>query len=545
MNESAHSWDGRDGWAIGAAIENAGVDLAVSILRALLTSEEYPAALGLMKQWGSRFDDDTEYLKVRRALLGKTGELSEALLVTNRLIAQNQATAASTAGLEGRVKELIGVRPRILGPYDPIEPARPDRVLHLVKESRPYLSNGFTSRSHYNFMAELHAGLDPVVMTEPGFPRNASSAPVQPHRTVDGVEHVHLDLDAVDLSGMPADRYLQLFADMAYGHIKEIRPAIIHASSGRRGFETALVALALKEKTGLPVVYEVRSFFETNWTSEIRYEATGEIFERRRDRELECMQAVDLVLTIGESMRDELEARGIPRAKIGLIPNGVDCERFKPQPRDVALAESLGIGSAPTFGYVSNMDHHRESQETLVRAAARLAAQGRPYHCVLVGDGPRRQELERLATDLRVGDRVHFTGRVDHASIMRHYALIDTFVVPRIAERAATYVTPLKPFEAMAMGLPVVVSDLPGLTEIVDPPERGWSFPAGDADSLAHVLSSIDDAPAERARRAAAGLEWVRQNRQWSHNGVRYRDYFRTITTRRPHVRRDDERCAH
>ena len=80
--------------------------------------------------------------------------------------------------------------------------------------------------------------------------------------------------------------------------------------------------------------------------------------------------------------------------------------------------------------------------------------------------------------------------------------MIDTFVVPRIAERAATYVTPLKPFEAMAMGLPVVVSDLPALTEIADPPRRGWSFPAGEAESLAHVLSSIADNPEERARMA-------------------------------------------
>ncbi|WP_082943139.1 glycosyltransferase family 4 protein [Kocuria sp. ICS0012] len=533
MNDTTLApFDPSDSNALGAAIGGAGVDLAVSILRALLASGEYPTAVYLMRHWGDRFDDDTDYLKVRRAILGKTGELSEVLLLTHRLIAKNESTVVASAGLEGRLKELLGVRPRILGPLDPIEPASHNRVMHLAKESRPYLSNGFTSRSHNNFLAEKSAGLDPVVVTEPGFPRNGQSSPMQSSRTVDGIKHIHLDLGPVDLTGMPADRYLQLFADMAYASMKEIRPAVIHASSGRRGFETVLVALALKAKTGIPVVYEVRSFFETNWTSEIQYEASGEIYERRLARELDCMQSVDLVLTIGESMREELISRGIAPNKIGLIPNGVDCDRFQPRRKDQELAKSLGVGSAPTFGYVSNMDHHRESQETLIRATAHLAARGRPDHCVLVGDGPRRHNLEHLAEDLGVQERVHFTGRVDHSSIHRYYSLIDTFVVPRIAERAATYVTPLKPFEAMAMGLPLVVSSLPGLVEIADPPHRGWAFPPGDAGALSRVLEQIADNPQDREKRASAGLSWVRQERQWNHNGPRYVEYFDALTGR-------------
>lgn len=511
------------------ALAMADAKLATASLRALLTAHEYETAVDLMSRWGTQFDGDADYLKVRRAVLGKLGELSEALLVNYRLSELKQVSAASLAGLEGRVRELGGRVPRIQGPMRPVEPVSDRRIVHLVKESRPYLSNGFTSRSHYNFLAEKEAGLQPVVVTEPGFPRSVLHELPKPEILLDGIGHYFLDLGPADLSSLPVDRYLQLFADMAYERVAKIRPAALHVSSGRRGYETALVALAIKDKTGIPVIYEVRSFFESNWTGEVKYEAQGEIYEARRRLEFDCMQRADLVLTIGESMKSEIVARGIPESKVGLVPNGVDIERFTPRDRNAELAGRLGVGEQPTFGYVSNMDHYRESQETLIAAAAHLARAGRPEHCVLVGDGPRREKLELLAESYGVSDRVHFIGRVDHDDIPDYYSLIDVFVVPRTRERAATYVTPLKPFEAMAMGRPVVVSDLPALTEIAPSPERGWSFAADDARGLADVLCQVFDDDEERARRAQAGLEWVRGHRQWVHNGPRYAAYLESV----------------
>jgi glycosyltransferase involved in cell wall biosynthesis len=518
--------------AVSDALQSADAALATAMVQRLLAEHEYSAAADLMARWGDRFDGDAAYLKARRGVLGKLGELSAALTANHRLIGLRQVSPDAVAGLEGRIRELKGRGPRLQGPVRPVDPVSPQRIVHLVKESRPYLSNGFTSRSHYNFVAEKNAGLEPIVVTEPGFPRSVAKGPVRKEILLDGVGHYHLDLGDVDLRSLPLDRYLQLFADMAYERIAKIRPAAIHVSSGRRGYETALVALAIKDKTGLPVVYEVRSFFESNWTGEVRYEAQGEIYEERCRLELECMERADLVLTIGQSMKDEIVARGIPEDKIGIIPNGVDVERFTPRDRDCDLAARLGLGDVPTFGYVSNMDHYRESQETLVKAAAHLARAGRPEHCVLVGDGPRRKSLEQLAASLGVADRVHFTGRVDHDEITAYYSLIDVFVVPRTRERAATYVTPLKPFEAMAMGLPVVVSDLPALTEIAPAPERGWNFPADSARGLADVLRSVFDDDEERVRRASAGLDWVRAERQWAHNGPRYREHLARVVAR-------------
>jgi len=226
-------------------------------------------------------------------------------------------------------------------------------------------------------------------------------------------------------------------------------------------------------------------------------------------------------------MRDELVRMGCELEKIHLVPNGVDLEHFATRPRPPKLAKHFGIGELPTFGYVSNMDHPRESQETLVRAAEVLKRRGfKDFRCVIVGQGPRREFIEELASVSDVSDVVVFTGAADHLQVADYYALIDVFVVPRTVERAASLVTPLKPFEAMAMGKPIVISDLPALREIAAPEERGLAFPPDDAVALADAIQRLFDDPELAARIGAAGREWVVNERQWSMNGPRYVEAF-------------------
>ena len=174
-----------------------------------------------------------------------------------------------------------------------------------------------------------------------------------------------------------------------------------------------------------------------------------------------------------------------------MIPNGVDAEAFAPMAPDPALRSRYGLDGRFVFGYVSNLDHPRENQELLVEATL---ATPRPWpgrsRVLIVGDGKRRGEVERIAKSAGVGQAVVFTGRVPHDQVRGHYALLDAFVVPRRDERAARTVTPLKPYEALAMERPLVVADLPALTEIAAPDERGLAFKAGDAEALADAIPS-------------------------------------------------------
>jgi glycosyltransferase involved in cell wall biosynthesis len=231
-------------------------------------------------------------------------------------------------------------------------------------------------------------------------------------------------------------------------------------------------------------------------------------------------------------MRDDIIARGVDPERVTVIPNGVDATAFTPQAPDPALRRQYGLEGRFAFGYVSNLDHPRENQELLVEATAILLKRGRAVTCLIIGDGKRRAEIEGIARKAGVGDRVIFTGRVPHDAVASHYALLDAFVVPRRDERAARTVTPLKPYEALAMERPLVVADLPALTEIAEPDARGLAFPAGDAAALASTLERLIDDPELGRRMGVAGREWVARERSWAANGPRFRAVYDRVLER-------------
>jgi glycosyltransferase involved in cell wall biosynthesis len=238
------------------------------------------------------------------------------------------------------------------------------------------------------------------------------------------------------------------------------------------------------------------------------------------------------VVTIAESMRDDIVARGIPAERVHVIPNAVDGAAFAPRPPDRDLRARLGLGDAPVVGYVSNLDHPREGHEVLLEAVAGLRDRGRRVACLIVGGGARREPLERLAARLGIASSVVFTGAVPHGEVADHYALIDVFAVPRRDERAARLVTPIKPFEAMAMARPLVVADLPALREIVEPEERGLVFRPEDPEALADAIVRLLDDGELASGMAERGRAWVLRERTWAANGRRYRDLYGELLDR-------------
>jgi len=426
----------------------------------------------------------------------------------------------------GRLHELTpGWLPWIPG-RRPVTPASDDVVLVLNKESTPYLTTGFTMRSRYNFLAAKAVGIQSEVVTALGFPRLLGVTNAPRRELVDGIPHHRLDLGPDYRLDAPLDRILEDQAWLTAQVAREVRPAIIHASSGHRGYEHALIGQALRAHIGRPLVYEVRSFFESTWSSDDEWSESGDQYHLRYDTETRAMMAADHVITIAEAMRAEIVERGVDPDRVTVIPNGVDAEAFRPQPPDPALRRRYDIDGAFTFGYVSNLDHPRENQELLVDATRELLRRGRRVHCLVIGDGRRREELHRYAGRAGVGGALTFTGRVPHAEVGAHYALLDAFVVPRKDERAARMVTPLKPYEALAMARPLVVADLPALVEIAEPDERGLAFPANDAAALATTLERLIDDPALGERMGLAGREWVSRERSWAANGPRFRAVY-------------------
>ncbi len=248
---------------------------------------------------------------------------------------------------------------------------------------------------------------------------------------------------------------------------------------------------------------------------------TSDRYVGSRALETYCMLSADLVVTLGEAMRDEIVARGVPEGKVLIVPNGVSAEFLEPLPDAARLRHDLGIRPGEhVVGLVSSLVAH-EGIGTLLDAVKILNDRGIRTRALIVGDGPERGALERQAASLRL-DAI-FTGRVPMARVRDYHAVLDVFVVPRTPDRVCQLVTPLKPVEAMASGLAVVVSATAALGEIVHDKATGMQVPPLDAPALADTLQQLLSAPELRRKLGDAAREWVARDRTWEHNAARYR----------------------
>jgi glycosyltransferase involved in cell wall biosynthesis len=518
----------------GRTPTNAAERRVVEELAQLTREGRYQEAVDLAEENLGRYSS-TAFLTQARTVFSKAGALTLQLdaIRTQRGLADTPTLAKQERRTLGKLLETSpGWRPSLGSAPRALVPTSTNRILHLLKVSLPYRQSGYTLRSKYVLQSQRAAGLEPVVMTALGFPRSAGVAVFPANEDVDGIPHLRLDCGPDYDLDAAYGRYLEDYAVAASGPVEELAPAVIHAHSGFRGYDSALVGLSLGHHFGLPVVYEVRGFFESLWTSETDWAEKSETYRRRIETENRCMAEADAVVTLSESMRREIVARGVPADRVVVVPNGVDIEAFAPQARSIALEERYGLAGSYVFGYVSNLDHNREGHELLVQAAAELRRRGIKAIALIVGDGPRRAVLEALARRLGADDAVVFTGRVPHEAVLDHYTLLDVFVVPRLSERAARLVTPLKPLEAMAAGVPLVTSDLAPLMEIIGDGERGVAFAAGDSAALADVLDDLRTDPDRRAKLAASARRWVVTERQWAANGQRYAELYHRLQAR-------------
>jgi glycosyltransferase involved in cell wall biosynthesis len=400
------------------------------------------------------------------------------------------------------------------------------RVLHLVSDALPSVSAGYTIRTHEIVRAQRAAGLDPHVVTRCGFPVTQGTLDGRRLVEVDGVPY-HRLLPWLLPGHGDADPKLAALGEKLAGRLAgQTRPAVLHAASN---FANAQIALALGQRYGLPVVYEVRGFWEDTWLS--RHPdgaslASSELYQRNRAVETECMLAADLVVTLGEAMREEIEARGVPAEKILIVPNAVSEDFLAPLPDPGNLRADLGIQRDEyVVGEVTSLVKH-EGIGTLLEATAILRARGVPARALIVGDGPERAALQRQAAGAGLAQAAVFTGRVPAAKVRQFHALLDVFVIPRTPDRVCQLVTPLKPVEAMASGLCVVTSEVKALTEIVKHEVTGMQTVPQDPVSLADCLERLFYSPDIRRKLGDNAREWVSGNRTWARNAARYKDAY-------------------
>ena len=402
--------------------------------------------------------------------------------------------------------------------------AAPLRVLHVLDHSIP-LHSGYTFRTRSILQQQRALGWETFHVTGP------KHGPVKAAREeVDGLAFYRTTADGAGLMDkLPVLNQLAVINRLAARLLevaREIKPDLLHAHSPALN---AIAALRVGKKLGIPVVYEIRAFWEDAAVDHGTSKEWGLRYRITRAMETYALQHVDAATTICEGLRAEIVGRGIPAAKVTVIPNAVDVADFSVDgPRDEALAAQLGIVGKSVLGFIGSF-YAYEGLDVLLAALPAMLKTNPQIRVLLVGGGPQDAALKAQAAALSVADKVIFTGRVPHAEVQRYYNLVDVLVYPRLKMRLTDLVTPLKPLEAMAQGRILVASDVGGHKELIEHGKTGMLFAAGDPLALADTTLGLLAAPALWPALRAQGRRFVESERSWAASVARYRKVYGSL----------------
>jgi PEP-CTERM/exosortase A-associated glycosyltransferase len=396
------------------------------------------------------------------------------------------------------------------------------KILHVFDHSLP-LQSGYTYRSLAILRAQRALGWQTSHLTTPR--HGVAAGPGAATEEVDGLVFERTPAWPSTWARKMGGPFAEMAATTQRldSLVRTQRPDVLHAHSPSLN---AHPTLKVGRRHGIPVVYELRALWEDAAVSHGSTGAGSLRYHLSRYHEGVALRGATQLTTLCEGMRQELVSRGIAPAKITVIPNAVDAERFAPivQPH-AALQKKLGLEGRWVLGFCGSF-YGYEGLELAVRAMPALIAQAPNATLLLVGGGPEEQALRQLTQQLKLGRHVLFTGRVPNAQVNDYYSLIDVLVFPRLAMRLTELVTPLKPLEAMAMGLPVVASNVGGHRELIEHDKTGLLFEAGKVQALTAALLGLRANPAQWERLKRDGRAFVQAERTWTRSVQGYEQVY-------------------
>jgi PEP-CTERM/exosortase A-associated glycosyltransferase len=397
------------------------------------------------------------------------------------------------------------------------------KILHIFDHSIP-LHSGYTFRSRAILENQRAQGLQTCHLTSPKHVGACASK-----ERVEGLDFYRCEDIPAWLKAVPLVNQLAIIPLLSR-KIAEIidqeRPDIIHAHSPALN---GIAALHAARKAGLPLVYEVRAFWEDAAVNLGTSSEGGMRYRLTRALETHVLKRADAVTCICQGLREDIIARGVPAQRITTIPNAVDLEQFPLLTgKSAEILQLHGLDDQPVIGFIGSF-YEYEGLDILIHAVEQLGATLPNLRVLLVGGGPQETFLKQLASDLGVNDRIIFTGRVPHQEVARYYSVLDALVYPRKSMRLTELVTPLKPMEAMAQGKPVLASDVGGHKELITHGENGYLFAANNPAALANAIESMFLNTTSYENLVARGREFVEQERNWVTSVSRYQRIYAAV----------------
>lgn len=394
------------------------------------------------------------------------------------------------------------------------------RILHVFDHSLP-LHSGYTFRSANILRGQRRLGWETFHLTSPKQGRVE-----QEEETVDDLHFSRTPVPGGWASRLP---FLNQWAFMRATELRllelaqRLKPDLLHAHSP---VLNAYPALHVGRQLGIPVVYEIRAFWEDAAVDHGTQSEWGPRYRLTRALETRAVRQASQIVTICGGLRGDLVARGIPLDKIGVVPNAVDIEQFsRGGEPDQALKARLGLSDSRVIGFLGSF-YAYEGLDLLIAALPLILKQAPDVKLLLVGGGPQEANLKAQAAALNVADQVVFVGRVPHIEVNRYYDLVDLLAYPRHAMRLTDLVTPLKPLEAMAQGRLLIASDVGGHQELIEDGHTGVLFRAGDVDDLTDKALAALNLPDGGNTLRANGRRFVECERNWAKSIANYQSIY-------------------
>lgn len=403
---------------------------------------------------------------------------------------------------------------------------RPLRILHVLDHSLP-LHSGYTFRTLAILGQQRAMGWETFQLTGP-----KQGGEQQREAQVDNWLFHRTPPATGLLAKLPVVEYWALMGALRTRLaevVEKVQPDILHAHSP---VLDAFPALAVGKAKDIPVVYEVRAFWEDAAVDLGTAREWGPRYRLTRAMETRALRQADAVTTICEGLRKDMLQRGIPADKITVIPNAVDVSGFQFRTAaDPDVMQRYGLTADNTLGFAGSF-YAYEGLGLLLQAMPQVLRAAPQVRVLLLGGGPQEAQLRALSTQLGLDDVVHFVGRVPHADVARYCSAMDIMVFPRISRRLTELVTPLKPLESMAMGKLVAASDVGGHRELIRDGYNGHLFPAGSAQALAQCLIERLHTPHAWDAVIANGREFVERERTWKASVGHYRTVYASVLAR-------------
>ena len=398
------------------------------------------------------------------------------------------------------------------------------QVVMALHNSAPYDFAGYWHRTQNILHCLREQNISVICATRPGYPWD-----LRKHRElkkvnsdfIDNVEFFRLTDDEAPYKQGSDFRYIHGYAKQLTSLAREQNASAVH---GHSNYLNGLAAVEAARLAKISSVYEARGFWHlTRLSKDPEYEHT-EAFAYDENMEKLALNSADKVVTLSQAMKKLIKSWGVEGSKVHVIPNAVDTERFSPLVVDKQLREQWPVDGF-VIGFIGSITPY-EGLLDLVAAVKLLRNAGIKVSLVVAGAGPFEDDLKQAIKGLGY---IYYAGRIPHTDVNKWYGSFDCCAYPRKNDVVCRYVPPMKVLEAMAMEKPVIVSDLPPLTEMVIHQETGLVCQPDNPASLAECLKQLVNDKQLSATLAKNSRLWVEKNRTWKQNGERYMEMYSSI----------------